>query len=129
MALARSIVQLRGNRCPYELVMNDGTVFLARTIVIATGARYNKPAAVPRKHSPAVVSTTAPLLLRPSFARAKMWLLLARQLGRPSRRVPFADCTQGVHARASARPSAIDVAISHSTDFRSVHPVGCATRR
>jgi thioredoxin reductase (NADPH) len=46
MALARAIVQLRCQRRPYELVMDDGTVFFARTVVIATGARYNKPTAV-----------------------------------------------------------------------------------
>jgi thioredoxin reductase (NADPH) len=46
MALARAIVQLRCQRRPYELVMDDGTVFFARTVVIATGARYNKPALV-----------------------------------------------------------------------------------
>lgn len=46
MALARSVVQLQWHRRPYELVMDDGTIFLARTIVIATGARYNKPTAV-----------------------------------------------------------------------------------
>jgi thioredoxin reductase (NADPH) len=46
MALARAIVQLRWQRRPYELVMDDGTVFFARTIVIATGACYNKPTAV-----------------------------------------------------------------------------------
>jgi thioredoxin reductase (NADPH) len=47
MAVARAIVQLRCQRRPYELVMNDGTVFFARTIVIATGACYNKPTTVP----------------------------------------------------------------------------------
>jgi len=46
MAVARPIVELRCQRRPYELVMDDGTVFFARTIVIATGASYNKPAAV-----------------------------------------------------------------------------------
>jgi len=46
MALAREIVQIRCQRRPYELVMDDGTVFFARTVVIATGARYNKPTAV-----------------------------------------------------------------------------------
>lgn len=46
MALARAIVQLRCQHRPYELVMNDGTVFFARTIVIATGAYYKKPTAV-----------------------------------------------------------------------------------
>jgi thioredoxin reductase (NADPH) len=46
MALARAIVQLRCHRRPYELVRDDGTVFFARTIVIATGANYNKPTAV-----------------------------------------------------------------------------------
>jgi thioredoxin reductase (NADPH) len=43
MALARPIVQLRCQHRPYELVTDDGTVFSARTIVIATGADYNKP--------------------------------------------------------------------------------------
>ena len=46
MALARAIVQLRCQRRPYELVMEDGTVFFARTIVVATGASYNKPTTV-----------------------------------------------------------------------------------
>jgi thioredoxin reductase (NADPH) len=46
MALARPIIQLRCQRRPYELVMDDGTVFSARTIVIATGACYNKPTSV-----------------------------------------------------------------------------------
>ena len=46
MAVARAIVQLRCQRRPYELEMDDGTVFFARTVVIATGARYNKPTAV-----------------------------------------------------------------------------------
>jgi thioredoxin reductase (NADPH) len=46
MALARAIVQLRCQRRPYELVMDDGTVFFARTIVVATGASYNKPTTV-----------------------------------------------------------------------------------
>jgi len=46
MALARPIVQLRCRHRPYELVTEDGTVFSARTIVIATGADYNKPATV-----------------------------------------------------------------------------------
>jgi thioredoxin reductase (NADPH) len=46
MAVARAIVELRCRRRPYELVMDDGTVFFARTIVIATGACYNKPTSV-----------------------------------------------------------------------------------
>jgi thioredoxin reductase (NADPH) len=46
MALARAIVELRCRHRPYELVMDDGTVFFARIVIIATGARYNKPASV-----------------------------------------------------------------------------------
>lgn len=46
MAVARAIAELRCQHRPYELVTDDGTVFSARTIVIATGAFYNKPAAV-----------------------------------------------------------------------------------
>jgi thioredoxin reductase (NADPH) len=43
IAVARAIVQLRCQRRPYELVMEDGSTLYARTIVIATGVRYNKP--------------------------------------------------------------------------------------
>jgi thioredoxin reductase (NADPH) len=46
MRVARAIVELRCQRRPYELVMDDGTVFSARTVVIATGACYNKPTSV-----------------------------------------------------------------------------------
>lgn len=45
MALARAIVELRWQHRPYQLVMDDGTIFSARSIVIATGARYNEPVA------------------------------------------------------------------------------------
>lgn len=43
MAVARSIVELKCDRRPYELVMEDGSTLFARTIVIATGACYKKP--------------------------------------------------------------------------------------
>ena len=43
MAVARAIVQLKCSRRPYELVMEDGSALFARTIVVATGVRYNKP--------------------------------------------------------------------------------------
>jgi thioredoxin reductase (NADPH) len=48
MAVANAIVQLKCQRRPYELVMDDGSVLFARTIVIATGACYNKPAVANR---------------------------------------------------------------------------------
>lgn len=44
MAVAHAIVQLKCQCRPYELVMDDGSILFARTIVIATGACYNKPA-------------------------------------------------------------------------------------
>ena len=43
VAVASAIVKLNCNRRPYELVMKDGKVLFARTVVIATGACYNKP--------------------------------------------------------------------------------------
>ena len=43
MTVARSIVQIRCHRKPFELVLDDGALLFARSIVIATGARYNKP--------------------------------------------------------------------------------------
>ena len=44
MLIAHSIVKLDCSTRPYKLVMDDGTIFSSRTIVIATGAQYNKPA-------------------------------------------------------------------------------------
>jgi thioredoxin reductase (NADPH) len=42
--VARAVEQLSCGRRPYEVVLDDGEVILARTIVLATGAAYNKPA-------------------------------------------------------------------------------------
>jgi thioredoxin reductase (NADPH) len=44
MVVARSIVGLKCDRHPYQLVLDDGSMLSARAIVIATGAQYNKPA-------------------------------------------------------------------------------------
>jgi thioredoxin reductase (NADPH) len=44
VAVAQAIVKLNCDRRPYELVMDDGSALFARTVVIATGACYKKPA-------------------------------------------------------------------------------------
>ncbi len=44
MLVAHSIVQLDCSRRPYRLVVDDGSALSSRTIIIATGAQYNKPA-------------------------------------------------------------------------------------
>lgn len=44
MMVAHSIVRLHCDRRPYQVELDDGNVFSARAIVIATGAQYNKPA-------------------------------------------------------------------------------------
>ncbi len=43
LALARSVVALRSERQGYEVALNDGSSYLGRTIVIATGACYRQP--------------------------------------------------------------------------------------
>jgi thioredoxin reductase (NADPH) len=43
MMVARSVVRLDCSRHPYQVVMQDGVVITAKSIVIATGAQYNKP--------------------------------------------------------------------------------------
>jgi thioredoxin reductase (NADPH) len=43
MMVAHSVVKLTCDRRPYKLVLDDGSTLSARAIVIATGARYNKP--------------------------------------------------------------------------------------
>jgi thioredoxin reductase (NADPH) len=43
LVVARAIVQLNCHRRPYELVLQDGGLLFARTIIIATGACYIKP--------------------------------------------------------------------------------------
>jgi thioredoxin reductase (NADPH) len=44
MMIARSIVKLSCERRPYQLLLDDGTVLSSKTIVIATGAHYKRPA-------------------------------------------------------------------------------------
>jgi thioredoxin reductase (NADPH) len=43
MMIARSVVRLRCEQRPYQVVLDGGDSLSARTIVIATGAQYNKP--------------------------------------------------------------------------------------
>lgn len=43
MLIARSVVRLNCSRRPYEVVLDSGDTLPARSIVIATGAQYNKP--------------------------------------------------------------------------------------
>ncbi len=42
--VARSAVRLTCDRRPYQILLEDETKVAARSVVIATGARYNKPA-------------------------------------------------------------------------------------
>jgi thioredoxin reductase (NADPH) len=43
MMVAHKVVQLKCNRRPYEVVLDNGNTLAARAIVISTGAQYNKP--------------------------------------------------------------------------------------
>jgi len=43
MMIARSVVRLNCDRRPYEVMLDSGEALSARTVVIATGAQYNKP--------------------------------------------------------------------------------------
>ncbi|WP_232296373.1 NAD(P)/FAD-dependent oxidoreductase [Terriglobus sp. TAA 43] len=43
ISVACAIAQLNSSRWPYELTAGDGHHFLAKTVLIATGARYKKP--------------------------------------------------------------------------------------
>ena len=42
MLIARNVVRLKCERRPYEIELNSGETLAARSIVIATGAQYNK---------------------------------------------------------------------------------------
>jgi thioredoxin reductase (NADPH) len=42
--VARAVERLDCGRRPYEVVLDDGEVIFARTVLLATGAEYNKPA-------------------------------------------------------------------------------------
>jgi thioredoxin reductase (NADPH) len=44
--VTRAVSHLSCARRPYEVVLDDGEAMLAKTIVLATGAEYNKPALV-----------------------------------------------------------------------------------
>ena len=43
LMIAHSIVKLDCDKRPYELQLEDGTILKTKTVVIATGAQYNKP--------------------------------------------------------------------------------------
>src|SRR5205085_5445619 len=43
MMIARNVSALNCSRRPYEVVLEDGRKLAARSIVISTGAQYNKP--------------------------------------------------------------------------------------
>ena len=43
MMVAHKVVQLKCNRRPYEVVLDNGNSLAARAIVISTGAQYKKP--------------------------------------------------------------------------------------
>jgi len=43
MMVAHSVARLNCDRRPYKVILDDGTVLLARAVVIATGAQYKKP--------------------------------------------------------------------------------------
>src|SRR3984957_2053526 len=42
--VARTVERLDCGRHPYEVVLDDGEVIFARTVLLATGAEYNRPA-------------------------------------------------------------------------------------
>ena len=42
--VARAVERLDCGRRPYEVVLDDGEVIFARTVLLATGAEYNRPA-------------------------------------------------------------------------------------
>ena len=50
LVVARAIKRLNCERRPYELVMEDGSILFARTVVIATGACYKKPEVARLQH-------------------------------------------------------------------------------
>jgi len=43
MLIARSVTRLQGDICPYQVVLDTGERLTSRTIIIATGAQYNRP--------------------------------------------------------------------------------------
>jgi thioredoxin reductase (NADPH) len=44
MIIAREVVRLDCSKRPYKVVLDDGSAVAGRTVIIATGARYNTPA-------------------------------------------------------------------------------------
>jgi thioredoxin reductase (NADPH) len=43
MLIARSVTRLHGDNSPYQVVLDTGELLATRTIIIATGAQYNRP--------------------------------------------------------------------------------------
>lgn len=71
LVVARSVVRLDCGQLPYKIHLEGGESLLCRTVVIATGAQYNKPPLEELQRFEEMESTMAPLTLNRNSAGRK----------------------------------------------------------
>ena len=119
MMIARSIVQLDCDKLPYRVILDSGEAMLTRAIVIATGAQYNKPN-LPylERFEGDGVYYGATYIESQLCGDEEVIVVGGGNSAGTSRRVSFANGTQGSSARAVRRAEQHHVALSHTTAGR-----------
>ncbi len=85
MMIGEKVVEIRCDQRPYKLALENGGLVETRSIVIATGAQYNKPPVENLEQFEGAGASTTPLRLwRHNFARARRssWWVAATPLAR-----------------------------------------------
>jgi thioredoxin reductase (NADPH) len=115
MMVAREVVRLDCARRPYKVVLNNGNTLAARTVIIATGAHYNKPAigdlekfegSLLRRYLYGIA-----VMRKRSCSCGGRW-----KLGRTGSRISLAIRGKGVHAGAGWATLRYDVALLNPTN-------------
>ena len=131
MVIPSEVARLDCNRRPLAVELADGRRVQASTVVVATGARYRRPA-IP--HLEEFEGRGVRYWVSPIEARmcrdedsCAGW---GRQFRRPGRRIPRRICPQGLDAGARAGPRRQHVALSDRPHRgRSQHRTAAAHRR
>jgi thioredoxin reductase (NADPH) len=112
MLIANSVTKLNCERRPYELSVDCGQVIRARTVMIASGAQYNKPNIDNlKKFEGQGVYYGATYIEAQLCGKEDVIVVGGGNSAGPGSGLSFADCRQGSHAGAGAAVVGHDVAL------------------
>ena len=112
--IARNVVRLECARRPYKVVLDNGVALVARSVVIATGAQYNKP-----RIANLAIFEGQGVYYGATYMEAQLCgdddiiVVGGGKFRGPGRRLHVADSAQGPHTRAFRPAFRHDVPLSH----------------